>query len=101
MRTGCVAICLLVGMGIHGLMTGPADARGRRFASEARVEQARGSLPAGAKTIDGGAKSQKVTPEGGAAANATGSSAPVTCNQQNASSPACYSATQQARPITR
>ena len=31
----------------------------------------------------------------------TGPTALVTCNQQNASSSACYSATQQTRPVTR
>jgi hypothetical protein len=101
MRTGYVAIGLLVGMGIHAQMMGPADARNRRYASEARVEQAHGNLPAGAKAIDGGARSLKAVPEGGATTGVSGSSAPVTCNQQNASSPACYSATQQARPVTR
>lgn len=30
-----------------------------------------------------------------------GPSAPVTCNGQNSQSPACYTATQQSRPVTR
>jgi hypothetical protein len=39
-------------------------------------------------------------PAGGAAAAPSGP-APTTCNAENATSPACYSATQQARPVTR
>jgi hypothetical protein len=72
-----------------------------RIASEVRVEQAHGSMPTGYKPIDV-AKSSKSAPEGSTnAAGPTGPTAPVTCNQQNASSPACYSATQQARPAGR
>jgi hypothetical protein len=84
-----------------------ADARERRRGGgnpEARVEQAYGTLPAGSRTIDAGRKDLlKGTPEGGSGASAikTGPTAPITCNQQNASSPACYSATQQARPGVR
>jgi len=94
-----MTVCLLAAMTIQ-LQMGPADAR-RKSSSEVHVEQARGSIPPGAKTIDSGSKSVKGAPEGGSANANTGSSAPVTCNQQNASSPACYSATQQARPVTR
>jgi hypothetical protein len=80
---------------------GSADARQRRVASEARVEQAHGNMPVGSKTIDGGGPVRGI-PEGGTSAAAKiGPTAPVTCNQQNASSPACYSATQQARPTAR
>jgi hypothetical protein len=74
-----------------------------RVASEARVEQAQGNMPASAKSI-GLEKTKRGAPEGGGGSgNVTSGSpsAPVTCNQQNASSPACYSATQQARPVGR
>ena len=70
--------------------------------SETRINQARGTLPASAKQIEL-SKPRKGAPEA-ARSNGEGSiapTAPVTCNQQNASSPACYSATQQARPIAR
>ena len=73
-----------------------------RFASEARIQQSQGNMPAGG-SIDAG-KVKTGTPEGGSgSANVTSGSpsAPVTCNQQNASSPACYSATQQSRPVTK
>ena len=100
MRTGYAAIALLGAIGVQSVAE-PADARTRKTASEARVEQARGILPKGAK-IDAASKSAKITPEGGSAPSAGNSpSVPVTCNQQNASSPACYSATQQARPVPR
>jgi hypothetical protein len=42
----------------------------------------------------------KPTPETIGNSN-TGQQAPDTCNSQNASSQACYTATQQARPATR
>jgi hypothetical protein len=101
MNTGQLAVCVLAVFGAWSHLDS-ADARERRRGSEARVEQAHGNLPPGAN-IDGGSKALKGAPEGGAgsAAAKTGPTAPVTCNQQNASSPACYSATQQARPVAR
>jgi hypothetical protein len=70
--------------------------------SEIRVNQAQGQLSADSNQT-GLERAKKGTPEGGqsAASPGTGPTAPTTCNQQNASSPACYSSTQQARPITR
>lgn len=78
------------------------DSRRAARGSEIRVNQARGQLsPDSSQT--GLERTSKGTPEGGqtGAAAASSPTAPVTCNQQNASSPACYSSTQQARPITR
>ena len=104
MNTAQLAICVLAALGAWSQLDS-ADARERRrgSSSEARVEQAHGTLPPGARTIDAGAKGLKGAPEGGTgnAAIKTGPTAPITCNQANASSPACYSATQQARPVTR
>jgi hypothetical protein len=82
--------------------TSDADARARR-ASEVHVDQAHGRVPATA-TPAASNTAPKATPEGATINNdaAAGSpSTPVTCNQQNASSPACYSATQTVRPIGR
>jgi hypothetical protein len=64
-------------------------------ASDVYIQQFHGSVGTGTKTPS------KVTPEltgviGTPAA--AGPTAPVTCNAQNASSQACYTATQQARP---
>jgi hypothetical protein len=68
------------------------------LASDVWVEQARGNIPTGAPPPEEG-KSVKAAPEGSSSSAANGGPAvPTTCNQQNASSPACYSATQQARP---
>ena len=104
MNTAQLAVCVLAALGAWSQLD-LADARERKrgSSSEARVEQARGTLPPGGKTIDAGSKGLRGAPEGGtgSAAIKTGPTAPVTCNQQNASSPACYSATQQARPVTR
>jgi hypothetical protein len=65
-------------------------------ASEVYIQQSRGHVGAGPKT------QSKLTPEltgvVGVPAATTGPTAPVTCNAQNASSQACYTATQQARP---
>jgi hypothetical protein len=101
MRIVPVAVCLFAALAVQS-QWGSADARPRRLASETRVEQAHGNMPVGSKNIDGGGPVRGI-PEGGAnsAAAKTGLTAPVTCNQQNASSPACYSATQQARPVAR
>jgi hypothetical protein len=66
-------------------------------ASEVWVQQARGRISGGAAVADEN-KPAKASPEGSAAAAASGSpTTPATCNQQNASSPACYSATQQTK----
>lgn len=70
--------------------------------SEIRVNQAHGQLNPNSSQI--GLEKTKRRALGGDQAGAVtgnGSTAPVTCNQQNASSPACYSSTQQARPVTR
>lgn len=65
--------------------------------SDVYIAQSHGRVGAGTKTPS------KLTPEltGVGAPAATGPTAPVTCNAQNASSQACYTATQQARPGTR
>ncbi|GJD35131.1 hypothetical protein [Methylobacterium aerolatum] len=60
--------------------------------SEARITQAPARAMAPARPVpETEAKNAPVR----------GPSAPITCNEQNASSPSCYTATQQARPITR
>jgi hypothetical protein len=65
-------------------------------ASDVYIQQSHGSVGAGTKP------QSKLTPEltgvVGVPAATTGPTAPVTCNAQNASSQACYTATQQARP---
>jgi hypothetical protein len=67
--------------------------------SDVYIQQSHGRVSAATKA------QSKPTPElTGANANSpatTGPTAPVTCNAQNASSQACYTATQQARPGTR
>jgi hypothetical protein len=65
-------------------------------ASEVWVKQSNGRISGGAPVADDG--KPKAAPEGGSTAAAAGSPTnPATCNQQNASSPACYSATQQSK----
>lgn len=65
-------------------------------ASEVWVRQSNGRISGGAPVTDEG--KPKAAPEGSATATAAGSpTTPATCNQQNASSPACYSATQQSK----
>ena len=67
--------------------------------SEVWVEQARGNMLHNASPLEDG-KPVKTSPENSSNSSAGGNSptVPTTCNQQNASSPACYSATQQTRP---
>ena len=101
-RTAQFAIGVLVSLAIQSL-AGSADARDRSRDSETRINQASGNLPPSAHQIDGKLKRPRGAPEGApdAGTASIGPTAPVTCNQQNALSPACYSATQQARPVTR
>ena len=65
-------------------------------ASEVYIQQSRGRVMPGASILT------KPPPESTTvtAPNAT-PAAPVTCNAQNASSQACYTATQQSRPAGR
>jgi hypothetical protein len=65
--------------------------------SDVYIQQSHGRVAPGIK-MQG-----KPTPEltGAGTPATTGPTAPVTCNAQNASSQACYTATQQARPGTR
>ena len=65
-------------------------------ASEVWVHQAHGQISGGTAVAEQN-KPVKPAPEGTASATAGSPTTPVTCNQQNASSPACYSATQQTR----
>ena len=66
-------------------------------ASDVWVQQARGRISGSTPVTD--ENKSKTAPEGGSApAAAAGSpTTPATCNQQNASSTACYSATQQTK----
>ena len=65
-------------------------------ASEVWVKQSSGRISGGTPVTD--ESKPKAAPEGSSTAAAAGSPTnPATCNQQNASSPACYSATQQAK----
>jgi hypothetical protein len=66
-------------------------------ASEVWVQQSHGRI-SGSATVAEENKPAKAAPEGTATTAAAGSPVtPATCNQANASSPACYSATQQTR----
>jgi hypothetical protein len=65
--------------------------------SDVYIQQSHGHVAPSTKV------QSKPTPETATAGTPTavGPTAPVTCNAQNASSQACYTATQQARPGTR
>lgn len=65
-------------------------------ASEVWVQQSRGRISGGA-TVAEENKPANAAPEGSATTGAGSPTTPVTCNQANASSPACYSATQQTK----
>jgi hypothetical protein len=66
--------------------------------SDVYIEQAHGRVSQ--KDKSDAKASVKPTPEAIGNSNA-GQTIPDTCNSQNASSQACYTATQQARPATR
>jgi hypothetical protein len=83
------------GFAISAAMFGLILAISAAQASEVWVMQAHGQI-SGSTAVAEQNKPVKPAPEG--TATAAGSpTTPVTCNQQNASSPACYSATQQTR----
>ena len=82
---------------ISGAMIGLIISMSAVQASEVWVQQSRGRI-SGGTTVAEENKPANVAPEGGTATTGSGSpSTPVTCNQANASSPACYSATQQTK----
>jgi hypothetical protein len=64
---------------------------------EVHVEQEKGRISAKSKTPEPAGNTMKTVPEGQAAAVPPGPSNPATCDPKNASSPACYAATQQGR----
>jgi hypothetical protein len=65
-------------------------------ASEVYIQQSRGHVMPGASILT------KPPPESTTATTPSAApTAPVTCNAQNASSQACYTATQQSRPAGR
>lgn len=79
-----------------GLVISMAPSISAAQASEVWVKQSSGRISGGAPITD--ESKPKATPEGSSTAAAAGSPTnPATCNQQNASSPACYSATQQSK----
>jgi hypothetical protein len=83
------------GFAISGALVGLIISISATQASEVWVMQAHGQISGGTPVAEQN-KPVKPAPEGtGTAAGSP--TTPVTCNQQNASSPACYSATQQTR----
>ena len=82
---------------ISGAMVGLIISMSAVQASEVWVQQSRGRISGGTAIAEEN-KPANVAPEGGTATTGAGSpSTPATSNQANASSPACYSATQQTR----
>ncbi len=84
-------------IGVCGVMIGLTISMSAAQASEVWVRQAHGRTTGAAVAEEN--NPVKAAPEGGATAAPTNTAAnptnPATCNQSNASSPACYSATQQ------
>jgi ABC-type branched-subunit amino acid transport system substrate-binding protein len=64
--------------------------------SDVYIEQTHGLVSPGVKV-----PAKPVPEAAGVVIQNTGPTAPTTCNAQNASSQACYTATQQARPASR
>ena len=82
---------------ISGAMIGLIISMSAAEASEVWVQQARGRISGGTSVTEEN-KTANIAPEGTAATAGAGSPAtPATCSQANASSPACYSATQQTK----
>jgi hypothetical protein len=85
------------GLTIHAAVIGLVISMSAAQASEVWVQQSRGRISGGTPVAEEN-KPVKSAPEGSATTAAAGSpTTPATCNQQNANSPACYSATQQTK----
>jgi hypothetical protein len=81
---------------ISGAMVGLIISMSEAQASEVWVQQSRGQISSSPIVAEEN-KPAKAAPEGAATTAAGSPTTPVTCNQANASSPACYSATQQTK----
>jgi hypothetical protein len=81
---------------ISGAMVGLIISMSVAQASEVWVQQARGRI-SGGTTVAEENKPANIVPEGSATTGSGSPATPATCNQANASSPACYSATQQTK----
>jgi hypothetical protein len=86
-----MAMALAALPGAHVL---PANAQ--TAISDVYIEQTHGLVSPGVKV-----PAKPVPEAAGVVIQNTGPTAPTTCNAQNASSQACYTATQQARPASR
>jgi hypothetical protein len=64
--------------------------------SEVYIQQSRGLVAPGTKILKPPPEATTTT-----VSPSSGPTAPITCNAKNASSQACYTATQQARPASR
>jgi hypothetical protein len=78
---------------------GSSDPKRAAAVSEVYIKQAHGRVAAKEKSDP--VVTIKPTPEVAAGSPSTDQTGPATCNPQNSSSTACYTATQQARPATR
>ena len=81
---------------ISGAMIGLIISMSAAEASEVWVQQARGRI-SGGTTVTEENKPANIAPEGTATTGSGSPATPATCSQANASSPACYSATQQTK----
>jgi hypothetical protein len=79
----------------HGSLKPP----GLQFVSinEVYIHQEKGHIPSDLKAPKGFGAHHKGTPETGGGFNPATTAVPATCNSGNASSPACFTATQQGR----
>jgi hypothetical protein len=87
-----IAVAMLLAAALTDAISQSAAAA-ESGSSDVYIQQSRGRVAPSAKV-------QQPPPESTSKPiqSTTGSTAPVTCNAQNASSQACYTATQQARP---
>lgn len=81
---------------IAGAMIGLIISMTVAQASEVWVRQSRGRISGGTPVAEEN-KPANAAPEGSGTAGSGSPSTPATCSQANASSPACYSATQQTK----
>jgi hypothetical protein len=88
-QTRIAVAVLLVGL---SAAASSHSVRAAEAASDAYIQQSHGRVAPGSKVLKPPPEATTTPIE-----STTGPTAPVTCNDQNASSQACYTATQQAR----
>ena len=101
LRRATWPVIAMVSIGLSGQVRAQSAPATRMAASEVYIEQSHGQVSPGATILTKPPPEVSTTTTTTTASPSITPTAPETCNAQNASSQACYTATQQARPAGR